>query len=351
MNLAKLVPGGRSIVCGTAILAMTSAVPLARPRTLVPAPAVLTGTGGGLVPTVRIVDESTGKRSGGLTPFGDGLTTGVRVAVGDVNADGTPDIVVAMGPGASPIVKIFDGVDGSELAQFLAYDPTFQGGVFVAVGDVNGDGYADVVTGAGESASPHVKVFSGADLSVLYSFFAYAPQFTGGVRVAAGDVDGDGLADIVTGPGPGAAPLINVFSGSGLGTLASFFAYAPQFTDGVFVAAGDVDGDGAADIITGGGASRNAVPVNAISASAAGVRIVASFFAYSPDSADGVTVAAADVNGDNRCDIVTGPERGAPLVKVFDGGNSSVLASFFAYNPRIGSGVYVAAAAARGKHR
>ena len=264
-----------------------------------------------------------------------------------MNADGTPDIVVATGPGAAPIVKILDGVDGSDLALFLAYDPGFRGGVFVAVGDVNGDGYADVITGAGDSGSPHVKVFSGADLSVLYSFFAYAPQFTGGVRVAAGDVDDDGRADIVTGPGPGAAPLIKVFSGSGLVTLASFFAYAPQFTDGVFVAAGDVDGDGAADIITGGGASRSAVPVTVISASAAGVRVVASFFTDSADSADGVTVAAADVNGDDRADIVTGTERGAPLVKVFDGRDSSVLSSFFAYSPRNGSGVYVSAVAAR----
>ena len=82
-----------------------------------------------------------------------------------------------------------------------------------------------------------------------------------------------------------------------------------------------------------------------------GVHVVATFFAYSPDSADGVTVAAADVNGDNLADVVTGTERGAPLVKVFDGRDSSVLSSFFAYNPRLGNGVYVAAVAARGPHR
>jgi len=345
MNCSRVFRGGLSIVCGMGILAITPAGTLARTRTLVPEPALVTGTGAGLVPTVSIFGESTGKRIGRLVPFGDGLTTGARVAVGDVNADGTPDIVVATGPGAAPIVKILDGVDGSDVAQFLAYDSGFQGGVFVAVGDVNGDGYADVITGAGESGSPYVKVFSGADLSVLNSFFAYAPQFTGGVRVAAGDVDGDGRDDIVTAPGPGAAPLIHVFSGVGLVTLASFFAYAPEFTDGVFVSAGDVDGDGAADVITGGGASRRAVPVQAISASAAGVHVVASFFAYSPDSADGVTVAAADVNGDDLADVVTGTERGAPLVKVFDGRDSSVLSSFFAYNPQMGSGVYVAAAA------
>ena len=350
MSGSRVLPGGLSIVCGLTILATTPAGTLARTRSLVPAPAVVTGTGAGLVPAVGIFGGSTGKRIDRLKPFGDGVTAGARVAVGDVNADGTPDIVVATGAGAPPMVKILDGVDGSELAQFLAYDPGFQGGVFVAVGDVNGDGYADVITGAGESGSPHVKVFSGADLSMLYSFFAYAPQFTGGVRVAAGDVDGDGRADIVTAPGPGGAPLIHVFSGNGLVTLASFFAYAPAFADGVFVAAGDVDGDGAADVITGGGASSIAVPVEAISA-AGGVHVVASFFAYSPDSADGVTVAAADVNGDNLADIVTGTERGAPSVKVFDGRDWSVLASFSAYSPRMGSGVYVAATPARDGNR
>ncbi|HJZ70993.1 MAG TPA: VCBS repeat-containing protein [Vicinamibacterales bacterium] len=351
MTLSKGVPGLPALVCSLAIVATTSAGPAARTRALVPTPAVVTGTGAGLVPTVTVFDASTGQRGHKLNPFGDGPPAGVRLAVGDVNADGTPDIVAAAGPSASPIVTILDGADGSVLARFLAYDAAFQGGVFVALGDVNGDGHADVITGAGESGSPHVKVFSGADLSVLYSFFAYAPQMTAGVRVAAGDVDGDGLADIITAPGPGAAPLINAFSGSGLVSLASFFAYAPQFTDGVFVAAGDVDGDGAADIITGGGASRNAVPVKVISASAGGVRVIASFFAYGADSADGVTVAAADVNGDNQSDIVTGPQRGAPLVKVFDGRDASVLSSFFAYNPHIGSGVYVGAAPARGAHR
>src|SRR5262245_50579753 len=115
MNRPKSLPRVPSIVCGMAIIAMASAGPSARTRALVPAPAVVTGTGTGLVPTVRVFDESTGRRSRTLKPFGDGSTTGARVAVGDVNGDGTPDIVVATGPGTLPIVKILDGVDGSDL--------------------------------------------------------------------------------------------------------------------------------------------------------------------------------------------------------------------------------------------
>ena len=116
----------------------------------------------------------------------------------------------------------------SELASFFAYDPAFGGGVTVAAGDVDGDGRADIITGAGPGGGPHVKVFSGADLSELASFFAYDAAFGGGVNVAAGDVNGDGLADIVTGAGLGGGPHVKVFSGADLSELASFFAYDPH---------------------------------------------------------------------------------------------------------------------------
>src|SRR5262249_22119327 len=137
--------------------------------------------------------------------------------VGDVTGDGVPDVVTAVASGAGPHVKVFDGVTGAEVYSFYAYDPGFQGGVFVAVGDVNGDGRADVVTGAGPGAGPHVMVFSGADLSVLASFFAYDPSFRGGVRVAAGDVSG-GRADVVTVPfvGPTHLRVFDALTGADL---------------------------------------------------------------------------------------------------------------------------------------
>jgi len=160
------------------------------------------------------------------------------VAAGDVNGDGRADIITAAGPGGGPHVKVFDGMNLNLLQSFFAYDANFTGGVYVAAGDVNGDGFADIITGAGPGGGPHVKVFDGTSNTILLSFFAFDQTFTGGVRVAAGDVNGDGFADIVTGAGPGDGPHVKVFDGhNNLNLLHSFFAYEPNFTGGVFVAA------------------------------------------------------------------------------------------------------------------
>ena len=154
------------------------------------------------------------------------------------------------GNGSSPNVKVFSGADGTTVLQnFFAFNAGFTGGVRVAAGDVNGDGIADIIAGTGPGAA-QVTVFSGKDLSVLKNFIAY-PNFTGGVFVAAGDVNGDGLDDIITGTGTGVAN-VKVFSGKDGSLLESFFAF-PSATGGVRVAASDLNGDGIADVIAATG--------------------------------------------------------------------------------------------------
>src|SRR5262249_41843945 len=110
-------------------------------------------------------------------------------------------------------------------------------GVFVAAGDTNGDGHADVITGAGAGGGPHVQVFDGNNLShVLSSFLAYAANFTGGVTVAAEDVNGDGKKDIITGAGPSGGSHVKAFTATDPAVLLdSFLALDPGFLGGVFV--------------------------------------------------------------------------------------------------------------------
>src|SRR5262249_34329625 len=182
------------------------------------------------------------------------------VAIGDVNQDTIPDLVVGLGSGYAPLVTVFDGASifraGSGaapkiLAQFFAYDSQFPGGVYVAVGNLTGKtangvkGQPQIITGAGRGGGPHVQVFEyqqgtfngfvfpGGGVSLVRSFFAYDATFFGGVRVATGDLTGDGLDDIVTGAGPGGGAHVKAFNGPDNALLASFFAY-DNFYGGVF---------------------------------------------------------------------------------------------------------------------
>src|SRR5205807_2103282 len=125
---------------------------------------------------------------------------------------------------------------GSLLASFFPFAQGFTGGVFVAAADLNGDGHADVIVGAGAGGGPQVNAYSGANLSqLLLSFFAYDQSFTGGVRVGAADADGDGKPDIFTGKGPGSDPAVRRFSGLTGALIDQFFAYNQSFSSGIFV--------------------------------------------------------------------------------------------------------------------
>jgi fibronectin-binding autotransporter adhesin len=270
---------------------------------------------------------------------------GVRVAVGDVNGDGAADIITGSGIGAAH-VKVFSGRDQSELHNFLPYGAGFAGGVFVAAGDVNGDGFDDIVTGTDSGAGPHVKVFDGKTGSEVRSFFAYPAGFSGGVRVATGDVNGDGRADIITGAGPGGGPHIKVFDGTSLAEMRAFFSYDPAFTGGVFVAGGDIDGDGLADIITGAGPGGG----SHVKVFSARTEVeLHSFFAYPAGFNGGVRVAVGDVDGDGRVEILTAPGGGvAPEVRIFETVDRKEIANFLAYPVTATNGVFIGAASIKG---
>jgi hypothetical protein len=305
---------------------------------------IATGANAGEPPVVKVYDAATGTLLYSFHAFAPGWMGGVRVAVADVNGDGVPDIIVAAGPGGGPEVRVYDGSNFQIIKDFWAYDPSFRGGVYVAAGDVNGDGYTDIITGAGEGGGPHVKVFSGKDGSVLWSFMAYDPAFLGGVRVAAGDVYGVGHADIITGAGPGGGPRVEVFDGVTGALMQSYFAYSPSFSLGVFVAAGDVTGDGRADIITGpsfGGGPE----VKVFEGDNPSV-ILQDFMAFTVGFDGGVRVGYVGPlsnSGPGNILVGAGPS-GGPEVALFNGQTLSPVDSFFAFAADYADGIFVGGA-------
>jgi len=203
-------------------------------------------------PLVRLIDPATQAVDSQFLAFDSNFFGGVRVAVGDVTGDGHRDLVAAAGPSGGPVVKVFDGKTGAVLSTFFAYAPSFTGGVNVAVADVDGDGRDEVITGAGGGGGPQVNVFDGTTGAEKGAFFAYDPSVRGGVRVAAGDLTGDGKAEIVVGAGSGGGPQVGVFAADG-SRLSTYFAYAADFQGGVRVGVAELTGDAVGEVITSPG--------------------------------------------------------------------------------------------------
>jgi FG-GAP-like repeat/FG-GAP repeat len=259
----------------------------------------------------------------------DGKYTGkINVATGDVNGDGVMDIAVSKGTaaGSNDTVQIFDGTNAKLLANFSVFgNSAYTGGVSLALGDVNGDGKADlIVAPEGPGGGPSVRVFnSGAGFSILRDFFTMsgATSFTGGLSVASSDVDSDGYDDIVVGSGVGGNSRVQVFGGRNISTstpmslpgaggynpYSDFTSFEKGYAGQVYVSAGDFNGDGRADLLIGagdGGGGRYRAYTSNVDGTLGGLIVDQTVLGYS--GTGGISVSARDINGDNRADINVG---------------------------------------------
>ena len=275
---------------------------------------------------VQIFDAATHLLRRVVAPFGTAYAGPISVGLGDENRDGVADVAAGQGPG----VKVLNGKSGGTLA---SYSTTFGAGVSVALGDVNGDGRADLVVGSGAGAPARVRVYDAKTHALLETLSPFG-AFAGGVTVAAGDVNGDGRADVIVGTGPGTKTQIAVYSGATNTLLERLSPFSPSFRGGVSVAADDLSGDGRADIVAGTGAG-TATEIRAFS----GLKKsrLLSFAPFAASFTGGVSVSAEGGQ------IVAGTGvGGGSQVRVFDGRTGALVETFLG---SAGSGAVAVAAA------
>ncbi len=280
------------------------------------------------------------KQDGEILPYEE-FNGGASLAAANLDKDeDTIELVTGAGPGGGPLVKVFDEA-GKQLAAFYAYDPNFSGGVDVAAADVDDDGVAEIITAPGPGGGPHIRIFDSKGTpinnSAIKEFFAYDTNFTGGVFIDAGDIDNDGVAEIATGAGPGGGPHVKIFKPNG-SAIKDFFPYDSNFRGGVDVAV----------IPAGRSSSRNSriTPGGVVTAPGPGggphVRIYDEdfvldneFFAYDGNFNVGLRVSAGNADtSEAGMEIATVPATsGGPHAKLFSRSGEQIFSGLIEFEP------------------
>ncbi len=271
--------------------------------------------------------------------------------VGDVDGDGTADLIVGMpmaelfagapmadrNGGRKGTAVVLSGADGRELHKFSGGSAgSLFGHAVSGAGDVNGDGTPDLIVGAPlansngiRSGSTHVR--SGADGSMLHVFHGDSAGDSLGLSVdGAGDINGDGHADLIIGSLADsnnglATGSARVLSGANGNKLYEFHGDADGDMAGWAVAgAGDVNGDGTPDLIVGAPTDRRA-PLRSgtvrLYSGADGKELHEFSGDVAVDHFGFAVSGVGDVNGDGRADLIVG----APNNKTDAGRSGSVF--------------------------
>jgi len=256
--------------------------------------------------------------------YDENLKIGVNVVVADFNNDQKVEIITAPQAGGGPEIRIFD-IEGQVINNgWFAFSDSFRGGVNLAAGDVNGDQIPELITTQANQGQAWVKVYSLAkkEPKIISEFLAYPDFFEGGAYVTAGDINHDGKDEIITGAGYGGGPQVRIFNAHGKNLGLDFFPFPEDYHGGVTVAAGDLNNNGLAEIVVGQAYAAQAW----VKVYQADAKTIISEFKAFPDAAlYGVSLSVANTDKNKKSEIIASPgSGGGPQIRIFDASGKNI---------------------------
>ncbi len=264
--------------------------------------------------------------------YNKAFTGGVRVAMGDVDGDGELDIVTGAGPGGGPQVRVFD-LDGRPKRQFFAFDEGGRGGIYVATGDTNGDGIDEIIVTADRDSTGQVRIFNQHG-HLKGSFFPLG-RTNAALAVSVANLDDDPEEELLISARSESTGMVWVYDGTGV-YVRSFMALNGE-VDSLTTTAADLDGDDVLEILvaSGPGHSPRVSVYNQ-----QGV-LLHTFLAFVENFTGGVSVAVGDIDNNGQKEIYTAPlSGGGPQVRIFDQ-ELDLIGGFFTFDQGNRYGTFV----------
>ncbi|HPL95331.1 MAG TPA: S8 family serine peptidase [bacterium] len=255
---------------------------------------------------------------------------GVSVTGGDINGDGQKEIIAALGSGTYPWIKIFQE-DGTLKDKIIAFDEKFRGGVEVALGHLDDKPGFEIIAVPQSNGGPHIRIFNGQG-QLITQFFAFDKKERTGLNVATGDINADGLDEIIVARKSGLSE-VKIFNLNGQ-LINTFKIDQKKRLTNFNLATGDINADNQTEIIF---SSLNNSQIKIFTSQGQPL------LEFYPNGkwGGGVTVSTGDIDGDGAVEIITGNNSGGePLVKTFNT-LGQLKNQFYAYDKKFRGGVNV----------
>ncbi len=275
-----------------------------------------------------------------FTAFSQTARNGYSVASGKVwkNADDPrAAVIVGAAQGMQPQVKIYTS-DGKLKKSFYAYEKTFLGGVRVAACDLNGDGVDEILTAPGPGYRPYIREFNASGKQVLWKqIWALDGKTKNGLNIACGDLNGDSKAEIIAASDVGSGHMtIHQGKGSRIGNT---WPFGRAWRGGIVLSTVDNRGTGRVDIAAA--TQTGAAQIRLLNEH--GKRVGPTILPYAAGTKNGVLISAGDVNGDRIGELIVSQLNGTTSrIRMYGQAGAQLLANFLAYPNTVAGGARTA---------